>query len=71
MTVGRTEPIVVWNSPERWALVHAKSVAEGSKVQMANVLQMALQDIAALSAALNAEINPWIRERPRDEPLKF
>ncbi len=71
MTVGRTKPIILWNSPERWSLVHARSVAAGSEAQMANVLQMALQDIAALADALNSEINPWIKERPRDEPLKF
>lgn len=71
MNLGRTEPIILWNTPERWSLVRARSVAEGSKEQMANVLQMALQDIAALSDALNSEINPWIKERPRDAPLKF
>lgn len=68
---GRHAPIKLWRTPDEWAAVRSKAVAGGSPAQMANVLEMALQDIATLSAALTAEISPWVQPKSLAEPLKF
>jgi hypothetical protein len=67
----RDKPLKLWASADKWAEVRSKAVASGSEAQMANVLEMALQDIAALHDAIAGEIDPWIEIRGLMEPIKF
>lgn len=67
----RSQPTRLWNLPDAWSKVNARAVASGSHAQMANVLEMALQDIAALSEALNSEIAPWLEKRSLMENIRF
>jgi hypothetical protein len=67
----RDKPMILWSDPDRWEKVSSKAVSEGSQAQMRNVLEMALQDIKALSDAIKSETTPWIVERQCDEPIRF
>lgn len=67
----RTKPLVMWSTPEEWAKVSAKAVASGSAAQMANVLEMALQDLLAMHDAVRYEFEPWIEKRELTAPIRF
>jgi hypothetical protein len=66
----------IWKHPDDWAKVSAQAVADGSRAQAANVLEMALQDIAALAERL-AELDPGAKVelpylvRDLSAPLRF
>lgn len=42
-------------TPEEWAKVSPAAVTEGSRAQAQNVLQMALEDIAAMATLLKEQ----------------
>jgi len=62
-------PTKVWKRPERWARVSAKAVAGGSRAQMENVLEQALQDIAVMWFFMKP--HTVLHERDLMEPIKF
>lgn len=67
----RTKPLAVWNTPEEWEKVSAQAVASGSAAQMANVLEMALQDLLAVHDAVRFEFEPWLEKRDLTAPIRF
>ena len=65
----RHKPTTLWKSKDDWAKVVASAVASGSQVQAANVLEMALQDLAALHDAIEYELAPSFTIRSIDAPI--
>lgn len=48
--------------PESWARVNPQAVADGSRMQAVNVMQMAIEDIRRMAAEierLRAELRRW------------
>ncbi len=66
----RHTPTRIWKTKAEWAAVVARAVSSGSQAQAANVLEMALQDIASLHDAIEHELAPWFEKRPIDAPLR-
>lgn len=59
-----------WHTLHEWEKVDARAVAAGSQTQVANVLEMALQDLVWAFRQLE-EAGVQLNPRPLDAPLTF
>ena len=66
-----TMKIKIWSKPGKWESVNARAVASGSPAQMANVLQMALDDLQALARAVPSKTLDEAKIRDCMETIRF